>query len=93
MQKATANLDLTPDAVRYAAARVEARLRAVDGPEMGSDVIGGQVLEALRELHPVAYMRFASVHKSFTSAEDFARELQRMDHANPNDADAPTRPG
>ncbi len=80
MQKATANLELDPEGVRYAAARVDARLRSIGKAEIGSDVIGGQVLEALRELHPVAYMRFASVHKSFTSAEDFARELQRMEH-------------
>ena len=46
---------------------------------IGTDVIGGHVLEALRSLHPVAYMRFASVHKVFTSADDFARELAEMD--------------
>lgn len=75
MHKATANLDLDPDDVRYAAARVEAHLRSMGLSEIGSDVIGGHVLEALRTLHQVAYVRFASVHKSFTSAEDFAREL------------------
>lgn len=79
MKKATANLELDPDAVRYAAAGVEAHLRSIGTAEIGSDVIGGQVLEALRALHPVAYMRFASVHKAFTSAEDFARELAALD--------------
>jgi transcriptional repressor NrdR len=86
IQKATANLDIDADAVRYAAARVEAHLRAMGRAEIGSDVIGGHVLEALRALHPVAYMRFASVHKSFTSADDFARELAALD-------DPPTRTG
>ncbi|MEE8603376.1 transcriptional regulator NrdR [Euzebya tangerina] len=79
MSKATANLDIEPEDVRYAAARVEAHLRAMGSTEIGTDVIGGHVLEALRSLHPVAYMRFASVHKVFTSADDFARELRRMD--------------
>lgn len=77
--KATANLDIDADAVRYATARVEAHLRAMGLGEIGTDVIGGHVLEALRALHPVAYMRFASVHKVFTSADDFARELATLD--------------
>lgn len=76
--KATANLDIDADAVRYAAARVEAHLRAMGLTEIGTDVIGGHVLEALRTLHQVAYVRFASVHKSFTSADDFARELATL---------------
>ena len=76
--KATANLDIDEDAIRYAAARVEAHLRAMGVSEIGTDVIGGHVLEALRTLHQVAYVRFASVHKSFTSADDFARELATL---------------
>ncbi|MGI9015705.1 MAG: transcriptional regulator NrdR [Euzebya sp.] len=79
MQKATANLDIDPDEVRFAAARVEATLRATGQSEIGSDVIGGHVLEALRSLQDVAYVRFASVHKGFTSADDFARELANLD--------------
>lgn len=90
MHKATANLDIPADAVRYAAARVEAHLRAMGLAEIGTDVIGGHVLEALRALHPVAYMRFASVHKVFTSADDFARELAALDDDRlaPGDPDA-----
>lgn len=84
MGKATANLDIEPDEVRYAAARVEAHLRAMGLTEIGTDVIGGHVLEALRTLHQVAYVRFASVHKAFTSADDFARELAQLNE--------PTRP-
>jgi transcriptional repressor NrdR len=78
MRKATANLDIPPEEVTTAAARVEARIRGTAVGEVGSDVIGGHVLESLKVLHPVAYMRFASVHKSFTSPEDFARELRSL---------------
>ncbi|WP_157965172.1 transcriptional regulator NrdR [Euzebya rosea] len=78
MHKATANLDLDPDEVRIAAARVEAHLRAMGRREIGTDEIGGHVLEALRSLHHVAYVRFASVHKSFTSADDFAEALATL---------------
>ena len=81
MQKATANLDIDPAEVTIAAARVEAQIRAMGLGEIGTDVIGGHVLEALRQLHPVAYVRFASVHKVFTSPDDFARELEALDGA------------
>ena len=81
MHKATANLDLDPDEVRIAAARVEAHLRAMGRREIGTDEIGGHVLEALRSLHHVAYVRFASVHKSFTSADDFAEALATLKRA------------
>lgn len=79
MHKATANLDIDPAEVRIAAARVEAHLRAMGRKEIGTDEIGGHVLEALRSLHHVAYVRFASVHKSFTSADDFAEALATLD--------------
>lgn len=81
MHKATANLDLDPEQVRIAAARVEAHLRAMGRREIGTDEIGGHVLEALRSLHHVAYLRFASVHKSFTSADDFAKALAALDES------------
>jgi transcriptional repressor NrdR len=81
MQKATANLDIDADVVTIAAARVEAQIRAMGPGEIGSDVIGGHVLEALKDVHAVAYMRFASVHKVFTTPDDFARELEALDGA------------
>ncbi len=79
MRKATANLEIEQAEVRIAAARVEAHLRAMGRSEIGTDEIGGHVLEALRSLHHVAYVRFASVHKSFTSADDFAEALATLD--------------
>ncbi len=79
MRKATANLDIGPEAVRHAAAAVEARLRAAGRREITSEAVGTDVLAALRELHEVAYLRFASVYKGFTSGEDFARELRTLE--------------
>jgi transcriptional repressor NrdR len=53
---------------------VEDRLRAA-GPEVPSEQIGLAVLDALRDVDEVAYMRFASVYKDFDDAADFQREL------------------
>jgi transcriptional repressor NrdR len=45
------------------------------GPEVTTAVIGVEVLERLRRLDEVAYLRFASVYKGFDAAADFQREL------------------
>ena len=42
---------------------------------MTSAQVGHEVLEQLRELDEVAYLRFASVYKNFDQAADFRREL------------------
>jgi transcriptional repressor NrdR len=44
------------------------------GPEITSQQLGVAVLEQLREIDEVAYLRFASVYKGFVDAGDFARE-------------------
>ncbi len=59
------------------AADVEERLRE-SGAEVTSDAIGVAVLERLRALDQVAYLRFASVYKGFEDAADFARELGEL---------------
>ena len=46
--------------------------------EVESQYIGEQVMHYLGALDQVAYVRFASVYRDFESADDFARELQRM---------------
>lgn len=53
---------------------IELEARAA-GPQVASDTLGRMVLEHLRSLDEVAYLRFASVYKGFEAAEDFEREL------------------
>lgn len=45
--------------------------RLMQGNEIQSTQIGDDILEAIKQLDPVAYVRFASVYKSFDSFEDF----------------------
>ena len=45
---------------------------------MDANDIGLAILEPLRNLHEVAYLRFASVYKSFRSAEDFESEIRLL---------------
>lgn len=91
IEKATANL-LAPDAARRAAAQVEARIRGLGCREVPSALIGAEVLAALRDLNQVAYMRFASVYKGFTSAEDFVRELKGLEDGRSDGSAVATEP-
>ena len=47
----------------------------LQGPEIPSAEVGLEVLDRLRSLDEVAYLRFASVYKGFDAAADFQREL------------------
>ena len=47
----------------------------LEGPEVTTAQVGLAVLDALRVLDEVAYVRFASVYKGFDAAADFEREL------------------
>ena len=53
------------------------------GPEITSEAIGKRVLEALRDLDEVAYLRFASVHKDFEGVDDFEREVAALEERTP----------
>lgn len=72
--------------LRRAAVEVEARLRREEGHEVTSEQVGLAVLGELRDLDPVAYVRFASVYKNFQGPEDFESELSELRK------DAPPKP-
>jgi transcriptional repressor NrdR len=73
MQAAGKNRPLSGAVLEQIAAEVEESLR-LEGPEVTSQQVGVAVLEALRGRDDVAYLRFASVYKSFADAGDFQRE-------------------
>ena len=62
------------------AGEIEESLR-LEGGEVTSERIGRDVLEHLRDLDHVAYVRFASVYKGFDDAADFERELTLLTKA------------
>lgn len=72
--------------LEQAAVRIEAALRARGEREIDSEQVGLQVLAHLKELDPVAYVRFASVYKNFEGPEDFELELSELRK------DAPPKP-
>lgn len=54
------------------------RLWATGEREVESRQLGGWVMDALRDLDEVAYVRFASVYRSFQDIEQFREEIERM---------------
>ena len=57
---------------------IEIKLRA-SGTQVDSEEIGRLVLDHLRDLDEVAYLRYASVYKDFKDAADFEREVAALE--------------
>lgn len=66
------------DALNLLAQQVEDAVRASGSAEIPSNEVGLAILGPLRDLDEVAYLRFASVYRSFSSAEDFEREIKDL---------------
>jgi transcriptional repressor NrdR len=71
---------VTPEQLAALAEEIEEEVR-LEGTEVSTERIGRVVLDRLRVLDEVTYVRFASVYKGFDEAEDFARELQALTKA------------
>ncbi len=74
IHKAIKNRPVTEAQVEQLVDRVEEKLRR-KGPAVTSQEVGLEVLDVLRKLDDVAYLRFASVYKDFQELTDFEREL------------------
>ena len=66
-----------------ALSRVVHKVRSLGDREVSSRAIGELVMEELRHLDEVAYVRFASVYRQFEDVEAFHDEIQRLRSARP----------
>lgn len=78
VRRACQGRQVDDDALNLLAQQVEDAVRAAGSPEIASHDVGLAILGPLRELDEVAYLRFASVYRSFTSADDFEREIEAL---------------
>jgi transcriptional repressor NrdR len=89
LRAASKNRPVVAAQIEAVAGEVEETLRLV-GAEVTTGDIGIAVLERLRRLDEVAYLRFASVYKGFTDIEDFRREVGLLDmHSDTDPAASP----
>jgi len=89
MRAAAKNRPIGDDQLEAVAVEIEeqARLKA---PEVTSAEVGRLVLDRLRRLDEVAYLRFASVYKVFEEPGDFQRELGLLKKSDPDPAAPPS---
>ncbi len=58
--------------------KVESQIRSLETATVTTKKIGELVMERLRELDEVAYIRFASVYRSFDDVDSFEEELEEL---------------
>ncbi|MDY6813242.1 MAG: transcriptional regulator NrdR [Pseudomonadota bacterium] len=78
MQRALQKRPVSAEALEAAIGRICGRLQAGGEREVAGRRIGELVMEALRQLDDVAYVRFASVYRSFQDVNAFREEIERM---------------
>ena len=69
---------VTPEAVDHAVENVMRKLRASGEREVGSRQLGEWVMEELRDLDHVAYVRFASIYRAFSDVNAFREEIEAL---------------
>jgi transcriptional repressor NrdR len=74
LRAAAKNRPVSDEQMEAIAAEVEEAMR-LEGPDVSSQQVGVAVLDRLRLIDEVAYLRFASVYKGFTDVGDFEREV------------------
>lgn len=78
LTKACVNRPISAETVERVADEIEQAIRASGGSEVSTQEIGLAVLDRLRDLDEVAYVRFASVYKDFQELTDFEREVGQL---------------
>jgi transcriptional repressor NrdR len=78
MQKALEKRPVSREAIEAAAAQICHKLRSLGEREIASRKIGEMVMEELRHLDEVGYVRFASVYRSFQDLDAFRTEIDQL---------------
>lgn len=78
LSKAVQKRPVSPGQLEQLVDEVERTIHEAGSPEVSSERIGELVMERLMSLDQVAYVRFASVYRSFTDVESFEAELSKL---------------
>lgn len=79
IQRALEKRPVSADAIELAISMIKSQLRATGEREVSSEMIGNLVMDQLKELDKVAYIRFASVYRSFEDIREFGEEIARLE--------------
>jgi transcriptional repressor NrdR len=83
LNKALEKRPVSIESVEEAVNRIKANLRSTGEREIPSRTVGEQVTRELRELDEVAYVRFASVYRSFKDLAEFRAEIDKLSKDTP----------
>jgi transcriptional repressor NrdR len=78
LQRACEKRPVSVDALTAVVDRIESRCTEMFDTEVSSKFIGQLVMEELKRIDPVAYVRFASVYREFKDVSEFVRELDSV---------------
>ena len=78
LKKATEKRDISPERLNTIVDEIEADLRRSGRVEIPSGEIGEMVMDKLKDLDEVAYIRFASVYREFMDLQDVKREIEQV---------------
>ncbi|MDD5318023.1 MAG: transcriptional regulator NrdR [Candidatus ainarchaeum sp.] len=78
IRRACEKRPIPTEKIERAVDEIERELRGMHSTEVPSKVIGDLVMKKLRGIDPVAYIRFASVYRSFKDLKAFERELDKL---------------
>lgn len=86
LEKACYKRPISTERIEDIVRQVESEIYARFSGEVPSTVLGDLVMERLKKLDQIAYVRFASVYREFKDVSDFVEEVQPMLDAEPNGA-------
>ena len=78
LMKALEKRPVSIERVEEAVTKIKASLRATGEREIDSRAVGELVMSQLRDLDEVAFVRFASVYRSFKDLDEFRQEIDRL---------------
>jgi len=93
VRKACQGRPVSEDQLAQLAQRVEESIRARGSAELPSHEVGLEILGPLKELDLVAYLRFASVYRAFSSLDDFEAEIATLRRPGVEPVDEPVAAG
>ena len=83
MHRALQKRPVSIEQIEIALSQIKHFLQVTGEREISSRIIGEEVMSQLHELDEVAYIRFASVYRSFQDLNEFQDELNRLSSAKP----------
>ncbi|WP_421131918.1 transcriptional regulator NrdR [Alteromonas sp. A079] len=78
LQRALEKRPVSTEKIEQCILSLKSQLRATGEREVSSELLGNLIMKALKELDKVAYVRFASVYRSFEDIREFGEEIAKL---------------